>query len=561
MTHPTPIKGAEKLSSRWAFTEDLGGYDIPIRLEGEIGDVIVRGAIPNFIDGTFYRVGSDHFTPTLDGHSPLDGHGTVSAFRIHKGRVDFKIRYVQTDRYKIERQQRQSFWAQILNNPLGNHPCIRAVLAQSSNTNVLYWAGRLLALREDGPAYALDPDTLETNGVDPFGNQIITPAFTAHPKIDPNIEELVTWGIWKGSDIVSYSIDRQGIVKNEHHIKPPRPTSSHDIAMTENWIVFCIWPSQFNFDGKPGDPSVAWNVDLPATFIVAPRRPDQPLAGSGWKPYESRVYYHPVNSAVIHTAGAWEEGNKIFFEGTYPRDNLFPFWARAGKREPLEKTVVELVRFEINTNSPTDTEVPDPTVLVEIPNEFPRIDERFFCKNYDYIFMNVYQPESDGAELTKHVFSNLNATAMLNKRTGELKIYSPGPHCRCQEPVFIPRSDDAPEGDGYVIFAVDRMDINLSNVVIMDTRDFEHPVAVIELPMRMRAQIHGSWVDARELNGRPLVVDPPLHNMVWRHEPSPAGPGTLPDMMIALACLSFTLFHPGFFLPSMRTGYKNRALL
>lgn len=29
--------------------------------------------------------------------------------------------------------------------------------------------------------------------------------------------------------------------------------------------------------------------------------------------------------------------------------------------------------------------------------------------------------------------------------------------------------------------------------------------------------------------------------------------------MIALACLSFTLFHPGFFLPSMRTGYKNRA--
>ncbi|CAI7617860.1 unnamed protein product [Penicillium pancosmium] len=33
----------------------------------------------------------------------------------------------------------------------------------------------------------------------------------------------------------------------------------------------------------------------------------------------------------------------------------------------------------------------------------------------------------------------------------------------------------------------------------------------------------------------------------------------LDGMMIALACLSFTLFHPGFFLPSMRTGYKNRA--
>ncbi|KAJ5812425.1 hypothetical protein N7474_008726 [Penicillium riverlandense] len=477
MTHPTPIKGAENLSSRWTFTQDLGGYDIPIRLEGEIGDVIVRGTIPDCVDGTFYRVGSDHFTPTLDGHSPLDGHGVVSAFRIHNGRVDFKIRYVQTDRYKIERQQRQSFWAHILNNPLGNHPCVRAVLEQSANTNVLYWAGRLLALGESGPAYALDPDTLETNGVDPFGNQIITPAFTAHPKIDPIVEELVTW---------------------------------------------------VNFEGKPGDPSVAWNVDLPATFIVAPRHPDQPLAGSGWKPYESRVYHHPVNSAIIHTAGAWEENNNIFVEGTYPHDSLFPFWGRAGERKPLEKTVVELVRFEINITLPTDTQIPDPTVLVEIPNEFPRIDERFFCKNYDYIFMNVYQPESDGAELTNQVFSNLNATAMLNKRTGELKIYSPGPKCRCQEPVFIPRSDDAPEGDGYVIFAVDRMNINLSNVVILDSRDFEHPVAVIELPLRMRTQIHGSWVDARELNGRPLVADPPLHNMVWSHGLSPPAPGMDP---------------------------------
>ncbi|KAJ6080499.1 hypothetical protein N7467_010252 [Penicillium canescens] len=33
----------------------------------------------------------------------------------------------------------------------------------------------------------------------------------------------------------------------------------------------------------------------------------------------------------------------------------------------------------------------------------------------------------------------------------------------------------------------------------------------------------------------------------------------LDGMMIALACLAFTIFHPGVFLPSMRTGHKNRA--
>ncbi|KAJ5086749.1 hypothetical protein NUU61_008056 [Penicillium alfredii] len=113
MTTLLPIKGAENLPSRWSLTEDLGGYDMPIRLEGEIGDAMVRGTIPDSIDGTFYRVGSDHFTPTLPGHSPLLGHGVVSAFRIHKGQVDFKIRYVQNDRYKLERNMKKktkSYW-------------------------------------------------------------------------------------------------------------------------------------------------------------------------------------------------------------------------------------------------------------------------------------------------------------------------------------------------------------------------------------------------------------------------------------------------------------------
>jgi hypothetical protein len=45
MTARPPIKGAENLPSRWSLTQDLGGYDMPIRLEGEIGDVMVRGTI------------------------------------------------------------------------------------------------------------------------------------------------------------------------------------------------------------------------------------------------------------------------------------------------------------------------------------------------------------------------------------------------------------------------------------------------------------------------------------------------------------------------------------
>ncbi|KAE8317669.1 carotenoid oxygenase [Aspergillus transmontanensis] len=527
MTTLPPIKGAENLPSRWSLTEDLGGYDMPIRLEGEIGDVMVRGTIPDSIDGTFYRVGSDHFTPTLPGHSPLLGHGVVSAFRIHKGQVDFKIRYVQNDRYKLERNLKESVWGDMRDHPLSQHPCVKAVLTSTSNTNVIYWAGRLLALQEMDPPYAMDPDTLETTGVDPFGNQILSPTFTAHPKIDSNVNELVTWGIdHHANEIISYSIDRHGIVKNEHRIKRAIGGLIHDIAMTENWIVFCQWPTSF-VDG-----TTAWDTSRPAIFVVAPRHPEHPVEGSGWEPYEHRMYTHYFNSEIVHTAGAWEEGGKIFFEGTWPHDSLFPFWPKTDGKKPSEKTVVDLVRLEIDVRQPSNTKIPDPVTLVDIPNEFPRIDERFYCRKYDHIFMNIYYAETEKSLVNKHVFEGLNATAMLTKSTGELKVYYPGPNCRCQEPVFIPRSDSAAEGDGHVIFAVDRLDINLTNLVILDTKDFEHPVAVIELPLRMRAQIHGNWVDARELNGQPLVVPPPLHHMTWKHRPGqsvPTGRGVVAE--------------------------------
>ncbi|KAJ6081432.1 hypothetical protein N7499_006306 [Penicillium canescens] len=483
---------------------------MPIRLEGEIGDVMVRGTIPDSIDGTFYRVASDHFTPIPSGHMPLGGHGVVSAFRIHKDQVDFKIRYVHNGRYKVERNRKESLWTDLYEHPLSQHPCARAVLGTTSNTNVIYWAGRLLALQEMDPPYAMDPDTLETIGMDPFGNQILSPILTAHPKIDPHVDELVTWGIDHGTnDIISYSIDRQGIVKNEHRIKRVLPGIIHDIALTENWIVFCQWPTSFN--PKPGEVPIMWDISRPAIFEVAPRCPETPLEGSGRKPYEHRVYTHYANSEIVHTAGAWEEGGKIFFEGTWPHDNLFPFWPRNDGKKPSGNTVVDLVRLEIDISQPSNTEIPDQVTLVDIPNEFPRIDE-----------------QTEKHLMNKHIFEGLNATAMLIKSTGELKVYYPGPHCRCQEPVFIPRSDDASEGDGHVIFAVHRLDINLTNLVIVDTKDFERPVAVIELPLRMRAQIHGNWVDARELNGRPLVVPPPLHHMTWRHRPGPNATATKP---------------------------------
>lgn len=58
----------------------------------------------------------------------------------------------------------------------------------------------------------------------------------------------------------------------------------------------------------------------------------------------------------------------------------------------------------------------------------------------------------------------------------------------------------APEADGYLISVVNRHDKMLTDIVILDTADMaKGPIAIIELPFRLRNGIHGSWVDQKDL--------------------------------------------------------------
>lgn len=40
----------------------------------------------------------------MQKNAPIDGDGNISAFRFKDGVVDFKMRYIHTDRYKLERK-------------------------------------------------------------------------------------------------------------------------------------------------------------------------------------------------------------------------------------------------------------------------------------------------------------------------------------------------------------------------------------------------------------------------------------------------------------------------
>lgn len=173
----------------------------------------------------------DPFVPPDPNNVPIDGDGNISAFRFHDGRVDMKMRYVETERFKLERKAHKALFG-LYRNPFTHHPCVRAAVDSTANTNLVLWANYLLALKEVALHYAVDPDTLETITYDPFEGQVKSKTFTAHPKVDPFRNELVIFGYeatgLASLDIVTYALDRQGNKTWEYWLESPWCAFIHD---------------------------------------------------------------------------------------------------------------------------------------------------------------------------------------------------------------------------------------------------------------------------------------------------------------------------------------------
>lgn len=116
---------------------------------------------------------------------------------------------------------------------------------------------------------------------------------------------------------------------------------------------------------------------------------------------------------------------------------------------------------------------------------------------YDCVFVPVLLPHRPNTA-PPVVPLCLNGYVMLEKESNHCTFFDPGSHAVAEEPIFIPRSEGATEGDGWVLAMVQRTDVNRSDLIVLDTRHFEKPVAVIQLPFRTKSQIHGNWVDNKE---------------------------------------------------------------
>jgi carotenoid cleavage dioxygenase-like enzyme len=119
------------------------------RSEGDIYDCEVEGDLPDDLDGAFYRVGPDPQYPKEEKYKNdivFDGEGHVSMFRIKGGHVDYRSRYVRTQRWKAQHAARKSLWG-MYRNPTTDDPSVKGLSAGTANTQLVFHHGKLMALK------------------------------------------------------------------------------------------------------------------------------------------------------------------------------------------------------------------------------------------------------------------------------------------------------------------------------------------------------------------------------------------------------------------------------
>lgn len=162
---------------------------------------------------------------------------------------------------------------------------MRGVIRTAANTNITFWRGVLLASKEDGPPFALDPTTLATLGRYDFEGQITSPTFTAHPKFDPDTGDMVCFAYEAGGDGSDCSADvavwtigaRDGKLQEEVWFRAPFAGMIHDCGVSANYVVLPLTPLKMSPERlRSGGNKFAWDPHEDQWYGLVPRRGAKP---------------------------------------------------------------------------------------------------------------------------------------------------------------------------------------------------------------------------------------------------------------------------------------------
>ena len=436
----------------------------------------IEGALPSQLAGTLYRNG-----PGINevGGKPFahlfDGHGMISQFVIEGGQVRYRNRFVRTHKYELEKNADRPITLGFGERGLLRHLIRAPGIGNAANTSVTLCAENLLALWEGGRPWALDPDTLETRGEHDFDGALKSiHAFSAHPKYDPMTGDMFNFGVdyMPRARIRTYRVDRKGKMHRLQPVALPFPVMNHDFALTTKHMVFVLDPIVANFRrvvlGRSsfGD-SLHWEPTKPTHVALVPRD------GGKARMIETDPFFH------FHVNNAFEDGGDtivdlVRYDDYSIGENSLKHFRTGGFDEPSA-----LWRLRVKPNGEVHSEQ-----LCPWSGEFPQHDWRRTTMGHRYSYM---AGTAKGNVLA-------NGIVKVDHTSGSSTIHDFGDGHVAGEPIFVPRSPDSAEDDGWLLSVVYSSAEHRSRLVVLDARDVEsEPVAVAHLRHHVPLGFHGTW--------------------------------------------------------------------
>jgi len=433
----------------------LQGNWAPVKEELTVPELEVKGEVPKEINGLYIRNGmnprsgySDHW---------FFGNGMLHGFNFENGKVSYKNRYVRTPYYENDLDIISSF---------GD------LRASPANTHIIKHADKFLALEEAHLPWEVD-ENLETKGAYDFSGKL-KGAMTAHPRICPKTGELLffSYSMMSESYLTYYRANPEGKLVQIEPIELPRAVMMHDWNITENHVVFMDLPiiSDMNLAVETGSP-FGFKPEFGARLGVMPREGSN--SDVKWFDIDPCYVFHPLNS--------YEEGNKIILYVCRQEE------AMVGGFQDIyggDTTVARLWKWTIDL----ELGVVKEEQIDDAPCDFPRIDDRRIGFKNDYGYCTTLDTEADSLTIGRHL---LKYDLTKNERL----THDLGKNVTGGEALFVPRSPDSTEDDGWVISLAYEAETDRSKLLIINSQDFESdPVAEIYAPQRVPNGAHGSWI-------------------------------------------------------------------
>lgn len=464
---------------------------------------MISGQIPASLRGTFYQNGPGllEWGNQRLGHW-FAGDGGILAVHFTDAGATGLYRYVKTAGFQAEQKKGRFLYPDVYTHKT---PFGWSRRKNPANTSVIAVQDKLLALWEMGHPHALDPDTLETLGLDNLGILKKNQAFSAHPKLDPQTRDIYNFGV--GYRYTNYKVvpqlnlfhcDATGQIRRQAEIPLKRFSIIHDFALAGPYLIFFVPPVQIDVLGltlgmSNFSKAIKWQPQLGTQVIFVDRETFQEVGRYETEPW---FQWHIGNSYVDR------DGSVVI---DFVRYQDLPSIGLPSKIVPGFTSANLLSRLERIRINPQNGKLIENIQLLHGACEWPIVSPSVVGSQARFVYLCSNATEKANTET---MFTSITC---VDTETGRATFAEPGQGCYVTEPIYAP--DKFNPKQGWILSVVfdgnqDQSTLHIYNAEKLDSG----PVCVLELPHIVPFGFHGTW---RSASTEPIPVSNTNNSLVF----------------------------------------------